>query len=279
MSAKGGFVTISTLIAIGRLDASFIDRAADGRSWRWLDEGDAAEINGSMTAPEAGDLIARPDDFTPRLFLADMDSTMIGQECIDELAAEAGVGEHVAAITERAMRGELDFEGALRERLALLEGLDAAAIDHLLATRIRPNPGARTLVQTLRSRGVRCILVSGGFTAFADVIGEKLGFDRIVSNTLGIENGRLTGTVIGPVVDAARKLAVLEEERDRLGDGQVVAIGDGANDLPMLRAADMGVAYHAKPAVAAEADAVIAHHGLDALLWGLGLPRANWIEN
>ena len=268
--------TISTLIAAGRLEASLVERAAGGADWRWLDEGDAAEIHGHVIAPEGADVIARPIDFAPRLFLADMDSTMIGQECIDELAAEAGVGTRVAAITERAMRGELDFEGALRERLALLEGLDAAVIDRLLATRIRPSPGARTLVQTLKSRGVRCILVSGGFTAFADVIGAALGFDRIVSNTLGIENGRLTGTVTGPVVDAARKLAVLEEERAQIPDGHVIAIGDGANDLPMLRAADLGVAYHAKPAVAAEADAVIAHHGLDALLWGLGIPRADW---
>ena len=217
-------------------------------------------------------------DIEPKVFLADMDSTMIGQECIDELAAEAGVGERVAAITERAMRGELDFEAALRERLALLEGLDAGVIDRLLATRITANPGARTLVRTLKARGVRCVLVSGGFTAFANVIGERLGFDRVVSNTLGIEGGKLTGTVEGPIVDASRKLDVLEEERARVDGGHVIAIGDGANDLPMLRAADLGVAYHAKPRVAAEADARIDHHGLDALLWGLGIPRAEWVE-
>ena len=217
-------------------------------------------------------------DIEPKVFLADMDSTMIGQECIDELAAEAGVGERVAAITERAMRGELDFEAALRERLALLEGLDAGVIDRLLATRITANPGARTLVRTLKARGVRCVLVSGGFTAFANVIGERLGFDRVVSNTLGIEGGKLTGTVEGPIVDASRKLDVLEEERARVDCGHVIAIGDGANDLPMLRAADLGVAYHAKPRVAAEADARIDHHGLDALLWGLGIPRAEWVE-
>ena len=217
-------------------------------------------------------------DIEPKVFLADMDSTMIGQECIDELAAEAGVGERVAAITERAMRGELDFEAALRERLAFLEGLDGGVIDRLLATRITANPGARTLVRTLKARGVRCVLVSGGFTVFANVIGERLGFDRVVSNTLGIEGGKLTGTVEGPIVDASRKLDVLEEERARVDGGHVIAIGDGANDLPMLRAADLGVAYHAKPRVAAEADARIDHHGLDALLWGLGIPRAEWIE-
>ncbi|WP_343347777.1 phosphoserine phosphatase SerB [Sphingomicrobium sp. XHP0239] len=271
-------MTISTLIAADGLEASRVATIAGAREWRWLDEGSAAEIEGRVDSATGVDVVYRPSPFEPRLFLADMDSTMIGQECIDELAEVAGVGERVAAITERAMRGELDFEGALRERLALLDGLDAGVIERLLASRIRPNPGARTLVQTLKARGVRCVLVSGGFTAFADVIGDRLGFDRVVSNRLSIQDGRLTGTVEGPIVDADRKLAVLEEERARLDGGYVVAIGDGANDLPMLRAADLGVAYHAKPRVAAEADARIEHHGLDALLWGLGIARAEWIE-
>ncbi|MCM8556688.1 phosphoserine phosphatase SerB [Sphingomicrobium sediminis] len=272
-------MTISTLIAAGRLEASRVARIAAGTEWRWLDEGDAAEVDQALGAFDEIDVIQRPDDFAPRLFLADMDSTMIGQECIDELAAEAGVGDRVADITERAMRGELDFKGALRERLALLEGLDSGVIDHLLATRIVPNPGARTLVQTLKAKGVRCVLVSGGFTAFADVIGERLGFDRVVSNRLGISDGKLTGKVEGQIVDGNVKLAVLEVERAKVGEGGVIAIGDGANDLPMLEAANLGVAYRAKPRVAAAADARIDYGDLTALLWGLGIPCAAWVTD
>ena len=251
----------------------------------WIDGDEAAALR--CEAPLSSlrdvmtpgvDAIAREEDFRPALLLADMDSTMIGQECIDELAAEAGVGERVAAITERAMRGELDFAGALRERLGLLEGLDAAVIGHLLATRIRPNRGAATMIATLRARGCRCVLVSGGFTAFADVIGERLGFDRVVSNRLGIEDGRLTGTVEGPIVDAERKRAVLAEERGSIGNCAAIAIGDGANDLPMLGEADLGIAFHAKPKVAAAAHARIDHGDLRSVLWGAGIRRKDWVE-
>ncbi len=203
---------------------------------------------------------------------------MIGQECIDELAAEAGVGERVADITERAMRGELDFEGALKERLALLEGLEDAVIDRLLATRIKPNDGARRLVRTLQHHGVRTVLVSGGFTAFADRIGAQLGFDRVVANRLGTVNGKLTGAVDGAIVDGAVKQATLEAERAKVG-GPVIAIGDGANDLPMLGAADLGIAYRAKPKVAAAADARLDHAPLDALLWIFDIAREDWLTD
>ncbi len=229
---------------------------------------DVAALREALDGLEAIDAIVHDHEGPPALFLADMDSTMIGQECIDELAAEAGVGDRVAEITERAMQGELDFEGALRERLALLEGLDTAVIEHLLATRIVPNAGARDLVQGLKAAGTRTVLVSGGFTAFADPVGRALGFDRVVANRLEVVNGRLTGGVDGPIVDGAVKRAVLVEER-AARSGPVVAIGDGANDLPMLGEADLGIAYRAKPKVAAAADARLDHGDLESLLWSL----------
>ncbi len=201
---------------------------------------------------------------------------MIGQECIDELGDMAGVGEQVAAITERAMQGELDFAGSLKERLALLEGLPVETISRLLDERIVPNPGAERLVRTLKAKGVRCVLVSGGFTAFADVVGGWLGFNRVVANKLGVEGNRLTGTVDGDIVDRTTKANVLREEMAALGEGTSLAIGDGANDLDMLDAASLGIAYRAKPAVAAAADARLDHHPLDSILWALGIPKADW---
>ncbi len=225
------------------------------------------------------DIFVRPQGAPPpRLLVADMDSTMIACECIDELADFAGRRDEIAAITERAMRGELDFAAALKERVAALAGLAEHAIDQCLAERVRPNPGAATLVATLRAQGVRTVLVTGGFTRFAEPVAAMLGFDRVVANRLGVEGGRLTGTVEGPVVDAATKRAVLLAEAEGLGGPAVaIAMGDGANDIPMLEAAGLGVAYRAKPRAAAAAHARIAHGDLATLLWGLGWPRSAWV--
>lgn len=281
-------MAIATLIAAGRLDDSLLAAARerlDNAAMHWRDGIDAARVvvsdaqaaRSAIEGWEGLDIIVTPDDFDrPRLFIADMDSTMIGQECIDELGAMAGVGEEVARITERAMQGELDFAGSLTERLALLEGLPANTIERLLDERIVPNPGAERLVGTLNAQGVRCVLVSGGFTAFANVVGGWLGFDRVVANRLGMDGDRLTGKVVGDIVDRATKAQVLREEVAALDDGTSLAIGDGANDLDMIEAASVGVAYRAKPAVAAAADARLEHHSLDALLWALAIPRADW---
>lgn len=216
----------------------------------------------------------------PRLLVSDMDSTMIANECIDELADYAGVKPQVAAITERAMQGELDFEAALRERVALLDGLSEHVIADCLRHRIHPMPGARTLVRTLRQRGADCVLVSGGFHSFADVIGAELGFQAVFANRLVIEHGHMTGALEGSIVDAARKAAILIEQA--AGQGlevrQVLALGDGANDIPMLKAAGTGIAYHAKPAAIAAADGHIAHGDWTVLLHALGVPRADWSD-
>ena len=214
----------------------------------------------------------------PRLFVSDMDSTMIGQECIDELADFAGIKEQVAAITERAMRGELEFASALRERVGLLTGLGERAIDNCLADRIRPVPGAATLLQTLRNLGCRCVLVTGGFHHFADRVGEMLGFDRVVGNRLAVANGQLTGELVGPIADATTKLATLREEQGRLGDGaRILATGDGANDIPMLQAADYGIAYRAKPVVRDGANGRVSSENLTVILRLLGIPRSDWV--
>ena len=215
----------------------------------------------------------------PRLFVSDMDSTMIGQECIDELADFAGIKEKVADITERAMRGELEFESALRERVGLLEGLGERAIDNCLSERIRPVPGARTLVQTLKSKGCRTVLVTGGFHHFADRVAEDLGFERVVGNRLAVLQGQLTGQLAGPVSDASTKLATLVEEREKLGEGaRVLATGDGANDIPMIEAADYGIAYRAKPKARDAANGRIVSEDLTAVLKLLGIPQADWVQ-
>lgn len=223
-------------------------------------------------------LVSHGEIEAPRLFVSDMDSTMIGQECIDELADFAGIKDRVADITERAMRGELAFRSALRERVALLEGLGEFAIDRCLAERIRPVPGAHTLVQTLRSKGCRTVLVTGGFHHFADQVAKDLGFDRVVGNRLAVSGGVLTGQLAGPISDAATKLATLEEERAQLGEGaRVLATGDGANDIPMIEAADYGIAYRAKPKAREAANGRIASEDLTAILLLLGIARQEWV--
>ncbi|MFL6789046.1 MAG: phosphoserine phosphatase SerB [Sphingomicrobium sp.] len=286
---------IATLIAAGRLDERLMEaalaRLPGARLSEWIDRGDAADIqvDGEVDAIrdalegwEGVDVIAHPPG--PRekkLLVADMDSTMIGQECIDELADYAGVKSRVAEITERAMHGELDFAGALKERVALLEGLDEAVIEQCLAEKIRPTPGAATLIRTMQARGAETILVSGGFTAFVAPIAEWIGFERFEANVLGVDAGKLTGTTLGPIVDSRRKHDVLTEARARLGltPADTMAIGDGANDIPMVEEAGLGIAYRAKPALAAVANARLDHHGLDALLWAQGIARRHWIED
>jgi phosphoserine phosphatase len=288
-------LVIATLIAAGRLDerllALALDRVPGSHLVRWIDEGDAADleisadqavVRAAFSGWEGGDIIPhKPGPREKLLLVADMDSTMIGQECIDELADYAGVKPQVADITERAMQGELDFAGALKERVALLKGLDAAVIEQCLAERIRPNPGAATLVRTMRARGAMTVLVSGGFTAFVAPIAGQIGFEGFEANVLGIRDGKLTGITEGRLVDSKRKHDVLSEVRDRLGLSaeQTLAIGDGANDIPLVQEAGLGVAYKAKPALAAVADARLEHNDLSALLWAQGIPRSEWVED
>ena len=289
---------IATLIAPGRLSRADLDTARDALAGVgalpgepvWLDEGDAADLAfGRVDAPAARaalegllpgtDVVVQPRaDRAKRLLVADMDSTMITVECIDELADYAGLKPQIAAVTEQAMRGELDFEAALDARVALLAGLSADAIERCQAERVRLMPGARTLVQTMRAGGARTVLVSGGFTVFADRVGEAIGFDRVVANRLGLAGGALDGTVGRPIVGNATKRALLVEERDALGlaPAATLAVGDGANDIPMIEAAGLGIAYHAKPKTAAAAAARIEHGDLTALLWAQGLPRRSW---
>jgi phosphoserine phosphatase len=211
-----------------------------------------------------------------RLFVADMDSTMIGQECIDELADLVGLKPHVAAITERAMRGEIDFEPALRERVALLKGLPVSVVADVIAERITLTPGGRELVNTMRRNGAYTCLVSGGFTLFTGPISRTIGFDEDRGNTLLVEGDKLAGRVAEPILGREAKLATLIELRERLGLSvqDTLAIGDGANDLAMIEAAGLGVAYHAKPKVAAAAHARIDHGDLTALLYCQGYARS-----
>ena len=225
-------------------------------------------------------VIQRRDRRRKLLLVADMDSTMIGQECIDELADYAGLKAEVAAVTEQAMRGELDFEAALEARVALLRDLDEAAIDRCRAERVRLTPGARTLVQTMRAHGAHTLLVSGGFTRFAEPVAAAIGFDAVVANELAIEGGRLAGTVIRPIVGAAAKERALLETAwtHDIDLADTLAVGDGANDIPMIAAAGLGVAWRAKPALVAVADARIEANDLTALLFAQGYRRSEWVE-
>ena len=293
-------VLVATLIAdpsTAPLSEATVDRAAQALNGierrRWLDEGVAADLvfTGDLKAKRAAlesalkgesiDVIVQPlAHRRKRLLVADMDSTLIGQECVDELAALAGVGDRVAAITERAMRGEVAFAPALRERVALLAGLSEAVIGEVLKERITLNRGARTLVQTMRANGAYVAIVSGGFRQFTGAIRERLGADEDRANVLVIEDGKLTGKVIEPILGQGAKLDALKAIAAAMGAtlDDTLAVGDGANDLPMLRAAGLGVAYRAKPKVAAGADARVEHTDLSALLYAQGFARRDFVE-
>ncbi len=217
------------------------------------------------------DINPLPEDFRfddVRLVISDMDSTLINIECVDEIADFAGVKAQVAAITEAAMRGELDFAASLTQRVATLEGLDESVLDQVYDERLSPNPGAETLINGLKVRGVKFALVSGGFTFFTDHLKQRLGLDYTRANVLEKDGSRLTGRVLGHIIDAAAKEAFLNELCDQLGISpkQAIAIGDGANDLKMLTAAGLGVAYRAKPTVQEQSDVVLNHSHLDAVL-------------
>jgi phosphoserine phosphatase len=293
-------VLVATLVADPSkepLSEATVDRAAQAlrgvERRRWLDEGVAADLvfTGDLRAKraaleeslsgEAIDIIVQPlAHRRKRLLVADMDSTLIGQECVDELADVAGVGGRVAAITERAMRGEVAFAPALRERVALLAGMSETVIQDVLKDRIRLNPGARTLVKTMRANGAYVAIVSGGFRQFTRAIRQRLGADEDRANTLMIEGGKLTGEVIEPILGEGAKLGALKEIAAAMGLtlDDTLAVGDGANDLPMLQAAGLGAAYRAKRKVAAGADARVEHTDLAALLYAQGFERKDFVE-
>jgi phosphoserine phosphatase len=286
---------IATLIAKERLSRGDISAAADALGGspghQWVEEGIAcdlllADAPGPARAALEGlipgvDVVVQPYEGRRRqLLVADMDSTMITVECIDELADYAGLRAEVAAVTERAMRGELDFEAALDARVALLKGLDARVIDHCYEQRVRATPGAAALVRTMRANGAYCLLVSGGFSRFADRVAAEIGFDAAVSNRLDVAEGRIAGTVGRPIVGAeAKRAALLDAAHARqIPLADCLAIGDGANDIPMLKAAGLGIAFHAKPATVAAADARIEANDLTALLYAQGYGRSDWVE-
>jgi phosphoserine phosphatase len=227
------------------------------------------------------DVVVQPQEHRrKRLFLADMDSTMIGQECIDELADYVGLKAHVAAITERAMRGDVAFEPALRERVALLKGLSTATIGDVIEKRIQLTPGGRTLVTTMRANGAYTCMVSGGFTLFTDRIAAMVGFDESRANMLLLDGALLAGTVIEPIFGREQKRATLIELRERfnLSKHDTLVTGDGANDMDMIAEAGLGVAYHAKPKVAAAAPARINHGDLTALLYAQGYRQDEFVK-
>jgi len=291
-------MAIATLIAQGRLDDRLVERALgllrelDPKAGflHWIDEGDAADLRFSGSAKDANwaldalgkvDIVVQPEEPRwKRLLVADMDSTIIGQECIDELADYVGLKEKVARITERAMQGELDFPGALRERVRLLAGLDERALRRCLYERVEVTAGAETLVQTMRAGGSTCLLVSGGFLSFAEPIASAVGFDRVKANRLVFTGGKLSGEVGDPIIDAMAKYDALVEARDQLGLGEehVLAVGDGANDRLMIEEAGLGIAFRAKPTLVEVADAELKYHGLDALLWVQGVRRRDWFR-
>lgn len=274
-----------------RVTVESLRNAWGGGDARWLDPGVAAEFDltevpenrwevwEGLQALRVDLVVQKAEGRRKRLLIADMDSTMIRQECIDELADEAGVGARVADITARAMNGELDFEGALRERVGLLKGLPEAVIAQVLRDRITLMPGGKVLLATMKSSGAYTALVSGGFTAFTTAVAAQLGFDENRANTLHVKGGALAGTVAEPILGKEAKLQALNEISARLGisPAQALAVGDGANDLPMLLAAGTGAALHAKPTVQAQCEVRVNHGDLTALLYLQGYPREAFV--
>jgi phosphoserine phosphatase len=223
-------------------------------------------------------LVAEHLPQVPKVFVSDMDSTMIEQECIDELADFAGIKAEIAAITERAMQGELDFAEALTGRVRLLGGLSEDAIQQCLDQRVTDMPGARTLVATLKAHLCETVLVTGGFHQFADPVGERLGFERVVANRLEMQRGKLTGGLVGNIVDSAVKELTLRQAVEAANGAPSLATGDGANDVPMLIAATHGIAYHAKPKARAAAHGWVEAGDLTSVLLLLGIGRGDWAE-
>jgi phosphoserine phosphatase len=288
---------VATLIATDALDVGEVDSARimlelcglRPLGVAWLEPGQAADIyfDGEIDMAKIAlvsltlslDIAIQPVKHRRKMLLiSDMDSTMITVECIDELADYAGIKPQIAEITERAMQGELDFAEALRARVKLLAGLDEAVIAQCLSERVKMMPGAETLVRTMAGWGAHTVLISGGFTHFAHAVAQQIGFAESFANQLDIANNALTGTVSGQIVDAAVKQAQLEASaiEHGLSYAQVLAVGDGANDIPMIQAAGLGAAYHAKPKAAAAADFAIVHNDLTALLYAQGIPRSEW---
>jgi len=291
---------VATFIAPDKLAATAVDAAGSllprADAPMWLATGVAADVPFSPDSPidqralaarlrEAVgpgiDVVVQPAlGRRKKLVLADMDSTMIAQECIDELAGYVGLKKHVSKITERAMRGEIAFEPALRERVALLKGLPVSVVDEVIEKHITLSPGARTLVATMRAHGARTCLVSGGFTLFTSRIAAMIGFDETHANRLTIDADRFAGTVEEPIFGRASKLETLRQMRAQLGLAreETLVAGDGANDLDMILEAGLGVAYHAKPKVAEAAAARIDHADLTALLYAQGYRREEFVE-
>ena len=284
---------VSLIAKPGTLDPALVEalrNAWGGGDAQWLSPDEAAEFPVAAMPERLEQHRAEVDALgvdlnvlpaagrRKKMLLADMDSTMIQQECIDELAAEAGVGPRVAEITARAMNGELDFEGALIERVGLLKGLPVSVIDKVLAERITHMPGGAALVATMKANGGYAALVSGGFTAFTGQVAAALGFDENRANTLLEEGGALTGDVGRPILGREAKVQALEEITAKLGitEADVLAVGDGANDLGMLTRAGLGVALHAKPVVAAQCDCRVNHGDLTALLFLQGYARSEF---
>ncbi|WP_088183532.1 phosphoserine phosphatase SerB [Sphingobium sp. Z007] len=288
---------VATLVASDRLGQGDIAQASDRLrdagcqpgDVAWLDEGKAADLffaadpvaaRAALTdVGDKVDVIVQPVEGRAKMLLiADMDSTMITVECIDELADYAGIKPQIAEITERAMRGELDFEGALHGRVALLKGLPDSAIDQCREERVVIMGGAKALVRTMKARGAKTLLVSGGFTRFTGPVAQEIGFDANVANVLEIADGALLGTVTTPIVDAARKRTELEAAiAGGIDRALTLAVGDGANDIPMIQGAGLGVAYHAKPVTRAAAAAEIVHGDLSVLLYAQGIASAEWV--
>jgi phosphoserine phosphatase len=278
---------------LARVRSALTDLGADTLAPTWLDKGRAADLPFAMLSPGQADAAARyllgdaPIDIIAqsaanrrkKLLVADMDSTMVVGETLDDLAAFAGIKDHIAAITARAMNGELDFKEALRERVGLLAGLPADCLDKTYA-HLQFMPGAETLVRTMKANGAMAVLVSGGFKFFTSRVAAHCGFDRDLSNQFEIENGKLTGKVIEPILDRSTKLETLINAAAEfsLPLALTIAVGDGANDLEMIKAAGLGVAYHAKPIVAAEAQARVDHGDLTALLFAQGYKADEFVS-